>query len=950
MKRLFLFLVACVCSVCITATAQTEEKPLLTIACMSDVHCMNNHITPASGMLSDITVRSSMTKVLQGLLKEDKVDVIVLGGDCQSDKTIDEANAMMTRWRIAEATRGFFPEGQDKNVIWVTGNHDYEVANFDALPKPYIAGDFYRFPMKEDIGILPPEDAFYEKANNGSLGQVELLAAYHYVLNGFDFIVLNCGKNFFASAWDYTYSAESAKWVADKLNDIYADDPDKTVFFCLHIPFPDSNSLNAGKGMKDDGANGAYQILKKAFCEHPNLIMLYGHDHGKDSAYTRTKTSQRVTLYDTKGNVISTTDATHIDGEVQEGGDQGGDSKVFTGKFKIHSESAQKYLVIDSNNLGLGDSEYEYTVSGEGGNFTVTTTYGSDNKAAGLHIGTNGRWSRGDSSPVLLFNDKGERITEVEDGKQYYIVALYSSKYYAMKAAMYSAGTTNQRMDSQEVTLSSDLQTLTVPGADFAWTFNGKGEITDPKPEVTEGELKGVNFKSKSGKYFGIASGAVAVVDEGYPFWLKPIANQEKAFSLCDVNSTYWINTGTSGYLSTAAISQTNNIRNYYFYEATTTAEGVSGKLVAQPEYGKDYVVVVRNVNASPNNGLYAIYCSLAKGKTDRFDVIKLSDDQNVIPETVELTSASQSSNGAIDLNKAVWTLEKAEITDPDPETQPTGGDPSFFSAFMGSLRYYYNTIDTGDPADCPTVVQALLVYVYPDRVVLEMKNYNKTGLLNGVQINEKLANYTSLRTVSHSDPVTYEKGEPTTEPKEPEVGPAPEFPKENTAYIIKHPESGYYLNVIESTDKAVVLGKEPQKMYFTWGRKGFSIKNEAGLYVGGHSNTWNMSSSIAEAWTVEEVEGGYAFKCTTAGKGKCIGFDEITLGSPAYRDKYPATEHGVFEITEYTDTPEGLKVVDSYVVNMPTTLYDLTGRAVKQNQRNRQHGILITAGNKFVR
>lgn len=939
--------------------AQTpEEKPLLTIGCLSDVHCMNNMITPASGLLSDIRVRTSMTQVLDRMKQEDNVDVIVLGGDCQSDKTIDEGNAMMVRHRIAQATRGFFPEGKDQSVIWVTGNHDWEVANFDAIPKPYLAGDFYRFPMKEDIGILPEGDAFYEKADNGSLGQVELLAAYHYVLYGFDFVVLNCGKNFFKSAWDYTYSKESAEWVKAKMDEIYADDPNKTVFFCLHIPFQDSNSINSGKGMVE--SSDAVKILKACFSEHPNLIMLYGHDHGKDNAYIRTHTSQRVTLYDTAGKVISTTDATHFDGDVENPGPTPDNS---TGKFYIYSETAAKHLTIDSYNLGLGD-KYEYTVSGVNGLFTITTTYGTDNKATALHIGSSGRWSRGEASNLYIYDADGKRVSSVEDGKSYYIVAFYSNQYYALKAAVYSAGSDAQRMQSSIVDLTTGQASIeSVPGAEYLWTFNACGDSPEPKPEE-KGALSNVAFKSKSGSYFGIGSSDVAVLSEPYGFSIKDITGVTGAYYLYSADGSYIINTGSNGYLSKAASSQTNNLRYYYFYEATISGNTVTAKRVERPELGKDYIVCVANINTDPH-GLYAIYCSLASGKDNRFDVVKINSSAisgktvAEIPETITLTTSNTSSNGPISLEKVVWTLEDNN-TDPNPgpgpDPKPTTGDPSFFSAFMGSLRYYYNTFDAGDPADMPTVVQALLVYVYKDRVVLQMKNYNQTGVIKGIEIAELPASYTSLREVTHSEPVTYVKGEKTPEPKEPEAEDAPAFPLENHPYAIKHVETGYYLNVIADNAKATILGKDPETFRFTWrgvGTKGFSIKNDKGYYIGGHSNTWNMSSSVPEYWSVEEQEGGYyAFGCTTAGKGKHIGFDEITLGSPAYRDKYVATEHGKFEIIDL-EPSVGLKVVDSYVVTAPSAAYDLQGRSVRGaasvNGRV-QHGCYIQAGRKILR
>ena len=54
--------------------------------------------------------------------------------------------------------------------------------------------------MSAYVGPLDFDDAFYEQAPNGSLGKMTLLAAYHYKVKGFDFVVLNCGKNYFASA------------------------------------------------------------------------------------------------------------------------------------------------------------------------------------------------------------------------------------------------------------------------------------------------------------------------------------------------------------------------------------------------------------------------------------------------------------------------------------------------------------------------------------------------------------------------------------------------------------------------------------------------------------------------------------------------------------------------------------------------------------------------------
>ncbi len=125
-----------------------------------------------------------------------------------------------------------------------------------------------------------------------------------------------------------------------------------------------------------------------------------------------------------------------------------------------------------------------------------------------------------------------------------------------------------------------------------------------------------------------------------------------------------------------------------------------------------------------------------------------------------------------------------------------------------------------------------------------------------------------------------------------------PTFPLTGQPYLLKEKDSGMYLNVIpdsEDNKKDVVLKKKGQDLYFTAVEGGYTITTADGLYVGGFSNGWNMSSKVAQTWVVEEVEGGYALR--TADAGKYLGFDNIeNEGAAAYRDKNYATNHGIFE------------------------------------------------------
>lgn len=568
MRRNFLFVLVAWMTLggFIHAQSVEEEKPLLTLACISDVHTERSLIDCAN--LNDIALRGSFTRTLAFIKRDENIDAMLLGGDCTSDATIPIENWKQVRKLIAQRTREAFPSRESTPVLYVTGNHDYEVANWDNIPKPYNAGDYYTFPMKEDIGELSEKDAFYENADNGELGTMSLLAAYHYVINGFDFVILNCGKNFFKSAWDYVYSEESVQWVADKLEEIYAENPDKTVFFALHVPFSDSNSIREpSKGM---ASSPGEKLLKKTLSKYPNLIMLYGHDHGGDKAYTRRKTSQRVTRYDMNGNVIATTDETHLDGPTQ-------------------------------------DPE----------------------------------------------NDEADVVTQTD--KKWHISSEVTGKYLGFNAV---------NLSTQE-----DVNITTV-------------EVTDA------------------------AQGAFALLVNG---------------SGSEANGNYMISSSSGRFSANA-----NKYPTYFFKVTKKDETGIVAEKVTKLESGAVYVIVAENAKDR-----YKLYAVTNEGypATNSNRLVGLA----VMVTDNKITLDASQTN-------ALWKLE---------EVKEETAQPSFFSAFMGSMRYYYNTIDPGDmPVETPNIVQALMVYVYTDRVELHMKNYNRSGTINGITVNKNLAPYISYRKV----------------------------------------------------------------------------------------------------------------------------------------------------------------------------------------------------------
>ena len=87
----------------------------------------------------------------------------------------------------------------------------------------------------------------------------------------------------------------------------------------------------------------------------------------------------------------------------------------------------------------------------------------------------------------------------------------------------------------------------------------------------------------------------------------------------------------------------------------------------------------------------------------------------------------------------------------------------AFRTIFMGSMRYYNNKYDTSSNyigARTPLVIQALMVYVYNDRIEFVMKNYGEV-----IPGNEELEPYVVMRRIKPT-PEPTEVPAPTPEPK----------------------------------------------------------------------------------------------------------------------------------------------------------------------------------------
>ena len=716
-----------------TATAQAtdgdkpeEQKPLLTIACLSDLH---NELSLISGNVEDVRLRGTFVNTIQRIHDEEDIDLICLGGDYTSDVTINEENWKRVKELMRDTAKKGFKDGRtSRPVIYVTGNHDYEVANYDNIPKGYNAAN-YQDVMEEELGALAQKDAFYEDADNGTLGTQRLLAAYHYKVNGFDFVMLNCGLHFFKSAWDYTYSEESVQWVREKLEEIYSSDPDKTVFFLLHIPFSDSNSISAAKkGMTDCAAT---TLLKATLAQYPNLIMLYGHDHGTDTAYLREKTSQRVTRYNTDGEVIATTDETHVDEQLPDSGSGDGGESGETEQTElaayIQNASDGLYLSLDDYNLATVSDEAVSTFYKDGDNLYVKLAKQTSSGQQHLHIGSGGRFSCGDATATVLYEVKDTTVTEgtisceqasfPKAGHTYIVTGVKSGTTYALSNTLYKAGSaTDQRLDGVAVTVDGTTATLTA-SKDVMWTLS-KTEDGGTEPEEFT-TLDACVRNAATGKYIGTDTNNLNTIDRGRTC---NFYKQDNSLYVQLPNNERHLHIGSGGRFSRGDATA---LRLYEV--ADTTAKGtITCAEAAYPQMGHTYIFtgVKSDVTYALTNTLY----NEGAGDDQRLDGKAVTVDGDAI---------------TLDADKnLMWTLtEEEEVT----------GEGSFFSSFMGSMRYYNNSIEGDVSVTNSRIVQALMVYVYPDSIKLKMKNYGESGTFGSITINKELAAYTVYRKVTNS-------------------------------------------------------------------------------------------------------------------------------------------------------------------------------------------------------
>ena len=270
-----------------------DVPPLLTIACISDLHC-------DYGLQSkDPFVRNSFIATATALSRTESADVLLVGGDMTSDNAKLAQSGGWSYETFKRVINQYEVYGGLATTtgmsLWCCGNHDFQAGAYDN----YDAYADYETLMKDACG--DPVSVYRQKQDSTLSDQryPEHVLGMHYVLKDFDFLIINAPYE-----KSQQYSSGTYTWLAERLKRIGAD---KTVFILTHYPLYNSRGIST----PDYGVSGDhYQRLVAILNKYPNVIHLYGHNHGgADSVYISDDTFERITSYTKTGKPVNNRNA-----------------------------------------------------------------------------------------------------------------------------------------------------------------------------------------------------------------------------------------------------------------------------------------------------------------------------------------------------------------------------------------------------------------------------------------------------------------------------------------------------------------------------------------------------------------------------------------------------------------------------------------------------------------
>ncbi len=253
-------------------------KKMLTAFCFTDIHNQQAMLDYPT------TLRRSLILAKELAVSEfGSSDIALIGGDNISDYphwnrscALPKKNFLDLKQKMHACVAQSVAEGK---VLYVAGNNDMILGDIGTEEnEPYNTTDFYDL-MDDAFGELPSSERISLKCEDKP--NERYLGAFHYTVNGIDFIGINIDPNTAVNSHEGYYSNETLMWVKNKLDEI---DPEgkKPVFIVGHL----SAIYYFNNGVLEETMiNGDRSLFYSIFKGHKNAFYLYGHLHGESACY-----------------------------------------------------------------------------------------------------------------------------------------------------------------------------------------------------------------------------------------------------------------------------------------------------------------------------------------------------------------------------------------------------------------------------------------------------------------------------------------------------------------------------------------------------------------------------------------------------------------------------------------------------------------------------------------
>ncbi len=251
---------------------------ILTAFCYTDIHNQQSMLDYPATVRKSLVAANELATAEFGL-----ADLALVGGDNVSDYPHWNKSCALPKKNFLDLKKKMhacISSGvKDGKVLYVAGNNDMILGDIGTEEnEPYNTTDFYDL-MDSAFGELPEG----EKTILVSEKKPDELywGAFHYTVNGIDFIGINIDPNTAFNSHEGYYSDETLIWVKNKLNEI---DPDgkKPVFVVGHLS---AICYYKEEKLYESMINGDRELFYDIFKGHKNAFYLYGHIHGEGYCY-----------------------------------------------------------------------------------------------------------------------------------------------------------------------------------------------------------------------------------------------------------------------------------------------------------------------------------------------------------------------------------------------------------------------------------------------------------------------------------------------------------------------------------------------------------------------------------------------------------------------------------------------------------------------------------------